>query len=116
MLTIYQPYLPSSEGRSVLLEGNRERFATSIVDQLTKLIGPIEKDIETVVLTRWGHAMAVNTPGFFAKISKFNRTANSGYTLAHCSTQGIPCAEGALAAARLAADRALGKPHPGKNR
>lgn len=116
VLTIYQPYLPSSEGRSVLLEGNRERFATSIVDQLTKLIGPIEKDIETVVLTRWGHAMAVNTPGFFAKISKFNRTANSGYTFAHCSTQGIPCAEGAVAAARLAADRALGKPPAGKHR
>ncbi|CAN5709396.1 hypothetical protein BH10CYA1_BH10CYA1_06240 [soil metagenome] len=110
VLTIYQPYAPSSEGRSVLMQGDRSVFANSLVGQLGKLIGPIEKDIETVVLTRWGHAMAVTKPGFFARISKLNRTANSGYTLAHCSTQGIPCAESAIAAARLAANRALGKP------
>jgi len=109
VLTVYQPYAPSSEGRSVLMQGDRSAFASSLVDQLGKLIGPIEKDIETVVLTRWGHAMAVTKPGFFARISKLNRTGNSGYTLAHCSSQGIPCAENAIAAARLAADRALGK-------
>lgn len=109
VLTIYQPYAPSSEGRSVLMQGDRSALANSLVGQLGKLIGPIEKGIETVVLTRWGHAMAVTKPGFFARISKLNRTANSGYTLAHCSTQGIPCAESAIAAARLAANRALGK-------
>ncbi len=109
VLTMYQPYAPSTEGRSVLTQGDRSAFASSLVGQLGKLIGPIEKDIETVVLTRWGHAMAVTKPGFFARISKLNRTATSGYTLAHCSTQGIPCAESAIAAARLAANRALGK-------
>jgi protoporphyrinogen oxidase len=109
VLTVYQPYAPSSEGRAVLMQGDRNALANSVVGQLTKLIGPIEKDIETVVLTRWGHAMAVTRPGFFARISKLNRTTNSGYTLAHCSTQGIPCAESAVAAARLAANRALGK-------
>ncbi len=109
VLTVYQPYAPSSEGRPVLLQGDRNSLANSIVSQLVKLIGPIEKEIDTVVLTRWGHAMAVNSPGFFSKISEFNRTTDSGYTLAHCSTQGIPCAESAIAAARLAANRALGK-------
>lgn len=109
VLTLYQPYVPSSEGRSVLMQGDRTAFASSLVSQLVQLIGPIEKDIDTIVLSRWGHAMAVTRPGFYSKISKLNRTANSGYTLAHCSTQGIPCAESAIAAARLAANRALGR-------
>jgi len=109
VLTMYQPYAPSSEGRSVLQQGDRSTLSASLVNQMVKLIGPIEKDIETVVLSRWGHALAVTKPGFYARISKFNRTANSGYTLAHSSTQGIPCAESAIAAARLAANRALGK-------
>lgn len=109
VLTVYQPYAPSSEGRPVLMQGDREALASSVVNQLVKLIGPIEKDIDSVVLTRWGHAMAVTRSGFYKRISKFNRTANSGYTLAHCSTQGIPCAENAVAAARLAANRALGR-------
>lgn len=108
VLTVYQPYVPSSEGRSILLKGDREALSKSVVAQLIKLIGPIEKDIETVVLSRWGHAMAVCKPGFYARISKFNR-AESALTLAHCSTQGIPCAESAIAAARVAANRALGK-------
>ncbi|HEY9730622.1 MAG TPA: FAD-dependent oxidoreductase [Drouetiella sp.] len=109
VLTMYQPYVPSSEGRSVLMQGDRAALASSLVGQLGQLIGPIEKDIESVVLSRWGHAMAVTRPGFYSKISKLNRTADSGYTLAHCSTQGIPCAESAIAAARLAANRSLGK-------
>lgn len=109
VLTVYQPYAPSTAGRPLLLQGDRTALTSALVGQLIELIGPIEKSIETVVLSRWGHAMAVPKPNFYARISKLNRTANSGYTLAHCSTQGIPCAESAIAAARLAANRALGK-------
>lgn len=114
VLTIYQPYPPSSAGRPLLLGGDREKFADSILSQMSQLVGNIEKDVESVVLSRWGHAMAITSPGFFAKISKLNDTTASGYTFAHCSTQGLACAESAIIAARLAANRALGK-HSGRS-
>ena len=107
ILTIYQPYAPATEGRSLLLQGDSRRLTESIVDQLSALAESIEYQIESVVLSRWGHAIAVPSPGYFGKISKFNSTADSDYTLAHSSILGRQSTESAIKAARLAANRAL---------
>ena len=37
-------------------------------------------------------------------------TTAGAYALAHCSTQGAPCAEGAVRGGKLAANRALKSP------
>jgi hypothetical protein len=107
VLTIYQPYEPGSIGRPALLKGDRDAFATSIVSQMHGLVGDIDRHIEEIVLSRWGHAMVVPACGFFQKMTKLNATISGAYTLAHCSSQGLPCAETAIAAARLAATKAL---------
>lgn len=107
VLTIYQPYPPASEGRTVLLQGNRIELASAIVAQLSKIIDGLDREIDQVVLSRWGHAIAVAGPGYFAKVAKLNNTGSSAYSLAHCSTQGLASVESAIGAARLAADRAL---------
>jgi hypothetical protein len=112
VLTIYQPYEPGTAGRPLLLGGDRNAFATSIVTQMSKLVGTsIEKDLDEVVLSRWGHAMVVPTTGFFGKVRKLNSTISGAYTLAHCSSQGLPSAESAIAAARQAVSKALKSKH-----
>lgn len=114
VLTIYQPYPPASEGRPLLLAGDRQSLAKSTVQQMKKLLPDIEPQIEKIVLSRWGHAMAVTGPGYFGKMSKVSRAQTGNYSLAHCSTQGLPCAESAVQAARYAADRALKRRAPGQ--
>lgn len=111
VLTIYQPYGLLSPGRTLLMVGNRQQFATSIVSQLSKLVSHLGQSLEEVVLTRWGHAMAVPSPGYFQRLRKIHAAEGNGvYSLAHCSMQGLPSAEAAITAARIAADRALSKP------
>lgn len=107
VLTVYQPYEPGSSGRPELLKGDREAFASSIVSQMQKLVGNLDPHLQEIVLTRWGHAMAVPNLGFFKKMTKLNATISGAYTLAHSSSQGIPCAESAVRAAKLAATKAL---------
>ncbi|HEY9776108.1 MAG TPA: FAD-dependent oxidoreductase [Planktothrix sp.] len=112
ILTVYQPYEPGSMGRPELLMGDKEAFASSLVTQLTKLLGsPLDDQIREIVLSRWGHAMAAPVTGFFSKVSKMNSTVSGAYALAHCSTQGLACAEGAITAAQLASMRALNTKH-----
>jgi hypothetical protein len=107
VLTIYQPYEPGSSGRASLYQGDRQAFATSLVEQMQKLVPGIESDLEEVVLTRWGHGVAVPDLGYFKKVSKFNSTSDGAFAIAHCSSQGLPCTEAAVRAARLATRRAL---------
>lgn len=108
VLTVYQPYEPSSPGRPLLQVGDREQFAASIVKQLASVThNDLQKNLEAVALSRWGHAMAVASPGFFGKMSKIAATTPGSLSLAHCSTQGLACFESALRAARKATHRAL---------
>ncbi len=111
VLTVYQPYASSSQGRSILLDGNKEKLAKPVVDQVAKLMkaGALESNLEQVVLSRWGHAMAIPVPGYYNRISKIQSMVDDSdnYSLAHCSLQGLPSAEAAVTAARRAADRAL---------
>lgn len=111
VLTIYQPYAPGSAGRSLLLVGNRQEFVSSIVGQLSMLVEHLSANLDEVVLTRWGHAVAVPGPGYFARLRKIHAAVGHGvFSLANNSMQGFPSAESAITAARIAADRALSKP------
>jgi protoporphyrinogen oxidase len=107
VLTVYQPYEPGTAGRPALLAGDRDAFASSIVEQMSKLVPGLEGSIQEVVLTRWGHAMAVPSVNFFKKMSSLTSTTSGAYALAHCSTQGLACAESAVRAARMASKQAL---------
>lgn len=106
-LTVYQPYEPASKGRDLLLAGDRDLFSSSIISQLGEITEHLSENLEQIVLTRWGHALVVPTPGHFAKLKALAQNTSPSYTLAHSSTQGLPCVESALAAARKAADRAM---------
>lgn len=108
VLTVYQPYLPGSVGRSLLLAGDRQAFAADIVkgmEQLTHLGAKIDE----VVLSRWGHAIAVLQPQYFRRIGDIFQTNGDNYTLAHSSLFGLQCLETAVEAGMTAADRALGR-------
>lgn len=108
ILTVYQPYAPGSEGRSVLFEGNRDKFSRDLRKQLAKVLGSeFEKSLETISLARYGHAMAVTGPDYFKKISKLLSGQTDHYSLAHSSYHGLPSAESAILGARTSANRAL---------
>lgn len=107
VLTIYQPYTPGSEGRPLLMLGDRQQFATSIYEQISKLVDHLDANLEEIVLTRWGHAMVVSGPNYFRRLRKLEASYNDApFTLAHNSTQGLPCAESAIRAALFATARA----------
>lgn len=108
VLTIYQPWGPGSEGRSLLLAGDRQKFAASIHDQVKMLVKDLDANLDQIVLTRWGHAMPVAGPSFYAKLRSIRDSAakQNSYTLAHSSLHGMPCVESAIRGARYAAERA----------
>jgi protoporphyrinogen oxidase len=107
VLTVYQPYTPGSEGRPLLFVGDRKQFASSIYEQISKLVDHLDANLEEIVLTRWGHAMVVSGPNYFRRLRKVEASYNSApFTLAHNSTQGLPCAESAIRAALFATARA----------
>ena len=107
VLTVYQPYPAGSEGRTLLYMGDREKFATSLSGQLEKLIPGFMNSIDEIVLTRWGHALAVVGPKYYDRLAKLQalQTDNS-YSLAHSSMYGWPAAESAIRAGKTAAERA----------
>jgi protoporphyrinogen oxidase len=106
-LTIYQPYEPASKGRELLLAGDRESFSSSIVEQVEKICPGLNNNLERIILTRWGHALAVAGPGYFSKLNKLQSVTSPCYSLAHSSSIGLPRIESAVQAAHRAADRAL---------
>lgn len=108
VLTVYQPYVNGAEGRALLLMGDREKIAESIVPQIEKLVPGFLKGIDEVVLTRWGHALAVVGPSYFAKLAKLQALqTGTRYTLAHSSVMGWPAAESAIKGGKNAAERAM---------
>lgn len=112
VLTIYQPYGIGSPGRAQLYIGDRQQFANSIVSQLSILVAHLSGSLEEVVLSRWGHAMAVPGLGYWSRLRKIHALeGDERFSLAHNSMQGMPSAEAAISAARVAVDRALSKPN-----
>jgi len=109
VLTVYHPWQPGTMGRAVLQEGNRTKLASDIVKALGELIPDLHRNINKIVLTRWGHAINIAQVGYYERISKINSSFGDSYTLSHSSLQGIQCVESAILAGNLAADRALKK-------
>ncbi len=108
VLTVYQPYSARSTGREILYEGNREELAGELIEQLSRLVEQFQNNLDEVVLTRWGHAMVVAQPGMFAKLTRLLALDTDPLLLAHNSMRGVPSAESAIQAGRLAAQRCLG--------
>lgn len=106
VLTVYRPWEPGSAGRPLLLQGDKAAFAKSTVDEMSHLIGHLQEHLQEVVLTRWGHAMPVPTPGYYAQLRKILESYEGNYSLAHCSTQGLASTEAAIRAGKFAANRA----------
>lgn len=106
VLTAYQPWEPGSAGRTLLLEGDRQKLSGAVHDQLKKVIAQLDEHLEEIVLSRWGHAMVVPGPGYYARLMKIKNLQQGHYSLAHNSTQGLPSAESAIRAARFATNRA----------
>ena len=109
VLTLYHPWEPGSPGRGLLMAGDRPTFAKTAHDQLAELVEHLDEHLQEVVLTRWGHAIAVPGLGYFGKLQKIASSCAGRYSLAHSSIQGLQCAESAIRGARSAADRALKK-------
>lgn len=106
VVTLYQPYEPSSGGRPSLLNGNRQEISNTLVDQLSRLVEHFQGNLEQVVLTRWGHAMVVAAPGNLNRLNRIHNSDTGPLTLAHCSMEGLPSAESAISAAAKASKRA----------
>jgi protoporphyrinogen oxidase len=111
VMTLHQPFAPGSEGRTLLLEGDRAKLTRTMSEQLEPVCQNLAKELEKVVLSRWGHAMVATNSGYFNKMTQLSAalTDNSSFSLAHSSLQGMPKAESAVAAALAAVDRALRK-------
>ncbi|HEY9791561.1 MAG TPA: FAD-dependent oxidoreductase [Candidatus Obscuribacterales bacterium] len=106
VLTVYQPWEPGTAGRPLLLQGERQALAKVVNDDLSQLIEHLDDHLYEIVLSRWGHAMAVPSTGYYSRLRKIYAAYDGPYSLAHCSTQGIPCAEAAIRAGKFAAERA----------
>jgi hypothetical protein len=109
-LTLKQPFEPGSEGRTLLLEGNQDSLSQLLIDQLQTCAPGQRLDVESITLSRWGHAIAAPLPGYYAVVSKIAADQLPSVSLSHCSTAGIASLEAAVEAARQTANRALGKP------
>lgn len=106
VLTCYIPYEPGSTGRTALYQGNKKRLAGSVTSQLERLMPQLGGGIEEVVLSRWGHAMAVTKPQYFKYVGELQAQEGSSFSFAHSSAHGLPGAEAAAQGAKHAAERA----------
>jgi protoporphyrinogen oxidase len=107
VLTVYHPFEHSPVGRAQVMKLGREEFAASMIAQLCRLFEPLENNLELVEITRWGHAGTVPKPGISAVLNKSNQYTTEWMTFAHSSAGGGQSLDGALSAARNAADRCL---------
>jgi protoporphyrinogen oxidase len=107
VLTVYHPFQHGPAGRASLLTMDREGLAGSMIEQLAKLYEPLQNNLELVEITRWGHALIVPSAGLSEILNKANQYSTEWLTYAHSSAGGGQSFEGALGAARNAADRCL---------
>ncbi len=109
VLTIYKPWAPGTEGRALLLDGNKSALMAPILKQLTQITGKSTEQLglTQIVLARWGHAIAVPLPRYYQKLCRIYETnQNSRYSLAHSSLYGVQCLESALEAGYDASKKA----------
>jgi protoporphyrinogen oxidase len=106
VLTVYQPYVPGSAGRTLLIEGDKDQFGRDLTKELAQLADGLPEALEEIVFSRWGHAMVATNAGCFKRLTNLAAAQGPAFSLAHCSSQGMPTA---VRAARLAADNAIGK-------
>lgn len=106
VLTIYTPYDAGSPGRTLLFQGDKRKFAGSIMAELEKVIANLDGNIEEIVLTRWGHSMAVARPQYIKYLVELHGFENDAFSFAHSSAHGLPGIEAATAGGKFAAQRA----------
>jgi len=106
VLTVYVPYEAASQGRTVLYQGNKKKLAGSIMTELTKAIPQLKGNVEEVILSRWGHALAVARPQYFKYVGELMSFENDSLSFAHSSAHGLPGAEAAVQGALHASQRA----------
>ena len=108
VLTVYQPYANGIEGRAMfMMPDNRAEMASAVVKQMEKLVPGFLGAIDEVVMTRWGHALAIAGPGHYARLAKIQALqASNAYSLCHSSYYGWPAIECAITAGVESAARA----------
>jgi protoporphyrinogen oxidase len=106
VLTISQPYAPGSDGRALLLAGDRKAFAEQIANEMEKIAPGFSSCLDEVELTRWGHALAIASPGYFGRLNKMQTTWQR-FSLAHSSLTGGPSVEAAIKGGLSCAEAAL---------
>jgi hypothetical protein len=124
VLTVYRPWLPGTDGRARLLEGNKEVLVREVLGSLEEYQPGIAEKVDEVVISRWGHAINAPVRGYYKKLSEIYQrnygrqaggassnlahTANA-YSLCHSSLFGLQCLENAIQAGHFGAARALGQ-------
>ncbi len=106
VLTVYHPFGHGAAGRARLLAAQKDELAASLIAQLSKLLEPIQNNLEQVVFTRWGHSGIVPRPGLH-QIMQNIKQQNDWMTFAHSTASGGASFEGAVMSGRMAADRCL---------
>lgn len=115
VLTVYRPFPWGTEGRSLLETGDRQAIANQLLTELLPVIPAIDNHLEEVVLSRWGHAMAIVDPGYFQRTAKVTKEVeDTRLALAHCSISGGPAAEAAIQGANIAVKRLKKQLLPGQ--
>ena len=106
VLTCYSPYEPGSSGRTMLYQGDKKSMAANVMTQLYKLVPDLRNNVEEVVLSRWGHAMAITKPQYFKYVGELLANETSSFSFAHSSAHGLPGAESAVHGAKHAVEKA----------
>lgn len=106
VLTCYSPYEPGSTGRTMLYQGDKKRLAAGVMTQLYKLAPELKDHVDEVILSRWGHAMAITKPQYFKYVGELQTLESDSYSFAHSSAHGLPSAEAAVQGAKHAAEKA----------
>lgn len=109
VLTVYQPYGAAGIGRALLYKGNKKELSEKIVEQISSVIPEMDGALEEVVLSRWGHGVAVPTPEYYKRIENLQALERNNLSFAHSSAQCIPCAEAAVDAAKRVTNKLNGK-------
>ena len=106
VLTVYVPYDAGSQGRTLLFQGNKKKLTSTYIGELIKTIPALDGNIDEVILSRWGHAMAIARPQYFKYVGELLSFENDSLSFAHSSAHGLPSAEAAVQGALHASQRA----------
>jgi len=108
VLTIYQPFAPGSEGRPLMLEGDRAKISSEMINQLSTISDKLEASLDSIVLSALGTRDACFQSRYYTRMNKVAFISSPSLSACHTTVfRGLPCAESAVSAARKAANRAL---------